>query len=586
MHPISSVGASRSRLALLLLLFAPACTLGPREGAREPLVERQRVSEATSPFGMVATSSREATEAAVAILESGGNAMDAAVAAAFTLGASDPSTSGLGGMTHVLFRRADGTAAAIDGSALQPALIERARLRAREGNLPDPEETAGFEFVAVPTTLQTLAYAARAYGTRPLADLIAPAIAVAEHGYVINYSKRGSIEKYLEVIRASETLRSRILRNGIDPPESGDRFCNPELAKVLRAIAEEGPEAFTAGWIAREIEADMIRHGGFVRRSDLAAVEPVERAPLATSYRGVDVLSFPAPGTGAVLVEALNILEQFRPEELTVDGAERIRTFAEMNHVALEDNASYIGNPQLGGASTVPEQLSKAFAAHRAQLIRSGRRLSSEDLAAPPGLMTPGGGTTHVSVVDSAGNAVALTQTLGRFYGAKVLTPSLGFPYNSLLEGLSSRQLDRLPRRFRIPASLAPAILVKNGFPFLVLGASGSAKSPGNLALTISNIVDREMPAKDAIAAPRILWDSHRVGQEILLEVVPPQTRSIVDALRAMGYDNLRTVEYPTPPRSLSTFGGVNLVEFDLERGLFVGVADPRRGGYAAGPGI
>lgn len=561
-----------------------ACSLAPESPPAEPRLILPPVSEATSPLGMVTTSSRQATEAAVAILESGGNAVDAAVAAAFTLGSADPATSGLGGMTYVLIRRADGTTTAIDGSAVPPVAMDRVKLHAAELANLDPELAAAFEFAAVPTTLQTLAFAAERYGTRPLGELLAPAIEVAEKGYLIDHPRRGAIQKYLGAILKSDPLRLLILRNGEEVPSAGDRRCNPDLARVLRSIATLGPREFTQGSIAREIEADMIRHGGFVRRSDLVAVRITESPPLTTTYRGLDVIAFPWPGAGGILVEMLNILERFAPEELSEDGADRIQILAEASHIAQADHLQ-LTRDLLGPSSrSTRDHLSKSFAAQRAQLIRGGRPLTDEDIGAQPALLTPGGGTTHVSVIDQAGNAVALIQTLGKFYGCKFLAPRLGFPYNSLLQGLGSKQLDHLPRRFHIPIYLAPAILLRNGAPFLVIGASGSAKAAPNTAITISNLVDRGMRPGEAVAAPRILWDPRKPGQELLLEMVPPLTRQMVRKLNARGYASVRLMEYPTPPITLANLGGVNLVYFDASRGHYIGVADPRRGGLARGP--
>lgn len=570
--------------ALLLLSLVAACSLVHESPPNEPRLILPPVSEATSPLGMVSTSSRQATEAAVAILESGGNAVDAAVAAAFTLGSADPATSGLGGMTYVLLRRADGTTTAIDGSAVPPFAMDRVRLQAAELANLDPELSAAFEFAAVPTTLQTLAYTVEKYGTRPLGELLAPAIEVAERGYLIDHPRRGAIQKYRGAILKSDPLRWLILRNGEEVPSAGDRLCNPDLARVLRSIATQGPREFTQGWIAREIEADMIRHGGFVRRADLVAVKITESPPLEATYRGLDVLAFPWPGAGGILVEVLNILEQFSPEELSEEGADRIQILAEASHVAQADHLQWTRDLLGPGAHSTRDHLTKAFATQRAQLIRGGRPLTAEAIGTQPGLLEPGGGTTHVSVVDQAGNAVALIQTLGKFYGCKFLAPRLGFPYNSLLQGLGSKQLDHLPRRFHIPIYLAPAILLRNGAPLLVIGASGSAKAGPNTAITISNIVDRGMRPGEAVAAPRILWDPRKPGQELLLEMVPPLTRRMVEQLKTRGYEGVRPMEYPTPPITLANLGGVNLVYFDASRGLYVGVADPRRGGLAHGP--
>ena len=578
--------APRVVAALLLSLASITCSVAKKAAPGEPMVTAIEPNEATSSFGMVSTASADATRAAIRMLESRGNAVDAAVAAAFTLGTGEAAGSGLGGMTYIVIRFANGRAVAIDGSALMPMQTDRRRLKEcqEQNRAADEELTAGYEFVAVPGTLAALAHCAQRYGTKSLAALLEPAIETAEGGYVITEAKWASIEKYFAVIRRSENLRFWVLNNGETIPEIGERLCNPELARTLRAISARGPDFFYRGPIASAIEADMEAHGGFVRRNDLALIKAREVEPLRGSYRGAEIIGFPEPGGGGAVIEALNILENFPQSLLTEDTTERIRVQAEAFHIALEDwirtQKSRNTSEQIMG----PQCVSKEYAARMAALIRLGRPLTEEDFPPFPGERRLPGGTTQISVVDRYGNVVALTQTIGRFYGAKALTPSLGFPYNSLLETCDPDDSNQFKLRAPIATQMSPTIVNVDGQMFVSLGSSGSAKVPSTVTYIISNLLDRGMPLGSAVAFPRVLWTVRGKNSMLDLEVAPPVTKRMLDDLKALGYTKLELVEYPAPRKLINRLGAANAVLFDSRSATFVGTADARRSGNAAGP--
>jgi gamma-glutamyltranspeptidase / glutathione hydrolase len=547
-----------------------------------------RAVEARSPFGMVSTSSVEATDAAVAVLESGGNAVDAAVAAAFTLGSAEPGSAGLGGTACVLIRFADGREIAVDGSAVVPLRIDRERLAGLQRRFrgADEDATSGYEFAAVPAALASLAYCAERYGTRTLADLLAPAIAVAETGAAAAEPTLWQMRKYLGVIRSSESLRSVVLVGGERPPEVGQRMGNAALARTLRQLAARGAADFYHGEIAARIEREMIRNGGFIRRSDLALVKARETEPLRGTYRGVTIAAFPPPGGGGIVIEALNILERFPGESLAGVGPECVRTIAEALHVAYEDNLTLRDDRAIDERGGAPRYLTKEFAAQRADLVRLGHPLGPEDLPRSGTFGAPAGGTTHAAVADRFGTVVSLTQSIGRFFGAKVLTPELGFSYNSLLEGCDVESPRRAPPLSRIATYMTPVILAGGGRSAVALGGAGSGKIPSAVVVTISDVIDRGMTLGDAVSAPRVLWSLRPdLSGELYLEVMPPLGGEVVERLKLLGYGNIRALEYPAPLRLVVAGGTVNVVGFDPATGDFVGVADPRRGGLARGPG-
>ncbi len=560
------------------------CTATKPEPSRPPLVTI-RSDEVRSPFGMASTSSETASRAAVGILEAGGNAIDAAVAAAFTLGSVEPANSGLGGMTYVLIRFADGRTVAIDGSAIVPLRVDRARLAEQQRMLRkgDEDETSGYEFTAVPSTVATLAYCAGRYGSRPLAELMSPAIEAAESGYVLTEARFAAIEKYFPVIRRSRSLRFFILTEGERLPEAGQRFCNQELASTLRAIATGGPDVFYSGAIAAQMQTDMVRNGGFVRRTDLGVLKVRELEPLRSSYRGATVVAFPAPGGGGTVIEALNILERFPRERLVEDTPERVRVMAEAFHVAFEDTLRFRDDRAPSGGGT-PRYLTKEFAAERAELVRLPRPLTGDDLPRDPTRHAVGGGTTHVAVADRFGNVVSLSQTIGRFFGSKALTPKLGFPYNSLLEACDLEGPNQVSPLSRVASSMAPAIVEVEGRFLLTIGGSGSSKVPSAISIVVSDVLDRGMSLGPAVAAPRVLWNTRSDRTEMYVEVMPPVRRAVVPALEAIGYRNLHVIEYPAPRRLVNAIGTVIGIERDAATGDWVGVTDNRRGGASVAP--
>jgi gamma-glutamyltranspeptidase/glutathione hydrolase len=536
---------------------------------------------------MVATGSPEATEAAVRILEAGGNAVDAAVAASFTLGVSDSDASGLGGETYMVIRFANGQAVAIDGTARAPSRFDLASLQATASAGVE----VGHEMVAVPTTLAVLDFALRKYGSITLADALQPAIETAERGYELSEIQIVWTRKYYDSLLATSTyLPFLLMEDGKTVGEPGDRICNEHLAETYRRIAREGASTFYRGRIADEIEADMKRNGGNLRKGDLVRYRVIERIPVSTTYRGLEIQSVPPPGGGDTLVHALNILENFPSDLLAENSLTRQQTLIEAFRIALNDRAGT-------GAGMMPPTVPGAFALtkrhayDRARMITPGKIIPKATIAGPidPECLPVGETTTQVSVIDAAGNAVSLTQTLGRSFGAKVATPGLGFPYNNFLQTFrfDKPQCPGFLRSF-VPCAndMAPTILTFDDGRIVVLGTPGSNRIPAILANVIINMVDRGMNLREAIESPRILWGG---GEDINvdMEVAGPLTRGYVDAFNAMGYEHpVEPVYYPAGPDDMTSFGAVNSVEYDPAQGTFVGVADPRRGGLAKGPRV
>jgi gamma-glutamyltranspeptidase/glutathione hydrolase len=531
---------------------------------------------------MVTTGSPDATAAAIEILEKGGNAIDATIAAAFTLSVVDSQSSGIGGMTHMVIHLEGGQTIVIDGTSRAPAAIDFEVFR----EFKKSGRIYGYETIAVPTTLATLEYARVRYGTLSLKELLQPAIHAAENGYALSGIQIQKTQKYYaEIMQSSPYMRSLILEDGRTIGKPGDRQRQPDLGKTMRRIAAGGVQSFYSGTIADEIEADMIRGGGFLRKSDLEKVRIREVQPAHTTYRGYDIYSFPPPGGGATVVSILNILEIFPSGFLAADLTERHHVLLEAYRIAAAD-ASITAQER---KKMVGKDLKgKRFARTRTWMIAPKKMIPEEKLRAPgaPDCQRSGDNTTQISIADSRGNVVSLTQTLSRSFGAKVATPGLGFPYNSFLE-LFNLDNPRCPGYLQpdspITSDMAPTIVLKDGDLVVALGSPGSNMIPPLIAQIISNMVDRGMDVHDAVTAPRVLWGGLPTSKAYI-EIFDPITDTDLEGLRKMGFSDFIELRYPPSGKvKANDFGGVNAVAYDPGTKTFSGIGDPRRWGSAMG---
>ncbi len=582
-----------TRLGIALFAVAAAtvnlsgCTAADRARQENRNPTELMAPEAHSDFGMVATGSPEATRAAVDVLERGGNAVDAAVAAAIMLSVADSDGSGLGGMTYMVIHLAGGRDLVIDGSPPAPAGVAPEELLL----LQEEDLLFGHKTVAVPTNLATLELARSRYGSMAWSDLVRPAVEVAERGYALSPIQITWTHRYMDKLLASEHLRFVAMEDGHTVGRPGDRMCRPALAATLRRLAAAGAADFYRGDIADDIERDMIDHGGFLRKSDLMTLRVKERPVLRTTYRGYDILTFPEPGGGCRVTGALNILEQFPGPFLAEGSSESLNVMLEAFRIANGGDA-VLARARSGAVIPIDGCIDKDEAAELAHMIVVGRVIPQDVLDGPidPRCSKFGETTTQVSVVDQFGTTVSLTQTLGRSYGAAVMAPELGFPYNDLL---SSFNFDNpecpnyLRPRITLGTPMAPTIVLRDGELVAALGSGASNRIPPIVTVTISNLVDREMGLRDAVVAPRILWGG-TVEQEprVLIEIAPPISGGDADRLTTYGYETIDRVTFPASPLDLARMGSVNAVGYDPRSGVFVGVGDPRRSGTALGPEV
>ena len=508
---------------------------------------------AVSRHGMVATAHTVATEAGAEMLRRGGNAVDAAVAAAFALGVCEPAASGLGGQTMMLVYSAKTRKTiALDGSSHAPS-------RATPEKLLEGERLRGYRSTTVPSTPATLGYALEHYGTLEIAQVLEPSIAAAENGCEITELQYFLTKREIKPLRAG-TAAPFFLREGRRAYRVGELHRQPVLAGTLRRLAKYGVESFYQGRIARLIHEDMARHDGFIRRDDLALIPwPIERKPVSCQFEDLRIRTMPPPGAGRTLVEMLNLLSNFTPAERDPDTPRGAVLLAKVIRQAFRDRRDRPFDANFYAQVPDKKMLSADHAASISEVIRAeieGR-----------------GETTHLSVMDRFGNAAALTQSIERVYGSCSATPELGFLYNDYMSAFDYQDIKH-PYYLRPNAapwaSVAPTIVFRGGRPWLVIGSPGSERITPAIVQVLLRLGTRSPFV--AVDAPRLHCS---LSGAVALEAARMRD-DIPEALERHGFE----VDVREPYSFY--LGCVQLVIREGQE--FTGVADPRRDGAAAGP--
>ena len=513
---------------------------------------------AESPRGVVASASRFATEVGARVLAEGGNAVDAAAATAFTLAVTEPTMSGIGGRTSIMIRTPDGRYYGIDGLNQVP--------RSFRDGAPN-----GYGNAAIPGVPAALAHMVERYGTWPLPRIMAPAIRLAEEGFPLTPLEAQRFADASEELRTINEGRPYFMKADGSAYRAGETFVQKDLARTLRGIAEGGSRAFYRGWIADSIHAGMTRGGGFITRDELGGYEALPAIVVRGSYRGHELASNYDPAAGHTVIEALHIMERFDLSKM--HGADYASVVGQAMQLALADRSRSFGSRE----ESARRLTSKEFAAERATEVK----LPGQGALAPAGRVPPGSdddlwwlgpdqdNTTHLSVVDANRLAVALTQSLGPVLGTRLVAPGLGFLY--------ATRLGTTPGS-RPGSTISPTIVTDpSGRLRYVLGGAGDSRIITAVIQTISRAVDHELPLERAVAAPRV----HPMGNTTLRMERDSTTRihwtdADLERLRALGF----SLEFSPS----NYYGRVHAVTIDEETRRFIGVAEPRGFGGAAGP--
>lgn len=518
-----------------------------------------RNPEVVAKNGMVASAHPLASNAGLAVLKAGGNAVDAAVASAFALGVVEPNATGIGGEGMVVIYMADSKkTVAIDYRSVAP-LSDMSKIKFG---------AVGHVSVAVPGVVAGLAAALEKYGTMSLAEVLVPAIMYARDGFIVSETLAQTITDNFDPITKNDALLEILAPEGL-PLAAGDRMKNLALAETLEKIAFGGADVFYKGEIAEAIVADMASKGGFITMADLAAYKAIEREPVRGSYRGYEVISAPPPVGGLTVIEILHILENFGIADQDPLSTRNVHIIAEAMKRGFADNSAFIGDPAFFKVP-VKGLLDKEYAKTRASEINP-LALSASIKAGEPSNEHPS--TTHLSVVDSDGNMVALTQTLSGFWGAKVAVPGTGIILNNEMQNWSARGPNAYAPGKRMRTTISPTILAKDGKTFASLGTPGAARIISTMVLLTINLVDYGMGVQEAIEAPRF----YARDTEKVLSVekrLPSMTKS---DLEKMGYSLKVYEDFDL------FFGGAQAIVIDPVTGELRGGADPRRDGAVYG---
>lgn len=511
--------------------------------------------------GMVVSGSPLATAVGVAILEQGGNAVDAAVATAFALGVVEPTMSGIGGRTQMLIRTPSGAFVGIDGTTEVPMAAPQIPLTG--------DDAYGYATVGIPGSVAALSEAHRTHGALSWALVVAPAVALADTGFPLADDEAERIAAVADRLQEFEGSARHFLKEDGTPYAAGERFAQPTLARVLRAIGSDGPDVFYRGWIADSIAADMARHGGLLARHDLERYTAHSSTVVHGSYRGFELVGTYLPASGATTIEALHILEQFDLAH-RAGTAEWAALVAQALLVSFTDRTADLGPPDEHARTLV----SKEWAAERAADVTDPGAVPVPAVAAGLALhsstVTESDHTTHLSVADGQRGFVALTQSLGPSLGSKVASANLGFLYAATMGYLGA-----LAPGDRPFSSQSPLMILDEDAPVFALGAAGGRRIISAIVAVVSRLIDERLPLADAMAAPRL----HPTTDTIYVEVRDGAawTETEVADLRSFGFA-------VSPRSSPPYFARLHAIGFDPGPGEFTGIADTRWSGSAGAP--
>ncbi len=530
--------------------------------------------------GYVASVSPVATRAGLDALKAGGNAVDAAIATAITLGVVDGHNSGLGGGCFLLIRLADGRVFAIDGRETAPATATR-DMFLRDGKADVNLSQTGPLAAGVPGQLAALSYASTNFGKLPLRRLLEPAAAIAEAGFTVDRGYARNLASSAEDLRKFPASRALLLNTNGTVPKAGDRLKLPDLGRSLRTMAEQGTGWFYTGDFARLTDEWMRANGGSLTTNDFAAYRPKLREPIRTTYRGYEIIGFPPPSSGGVHVaEILNILENFDLKAMGPNSADFVHVVTEAMKLAFADRAHWLGDPDF---VPVPQGLvAKDYAAQLAKRISMKRATPVPTHGEPPNSTSDvfKKHTTHFSTADAEGNWVACTATVNTSFGSKVVIPGTGIVLNNEMDdfsaqpgvanyfGLVGAEANAVAPGKRPLSSMSPTIVLKDGKPVLAVGAAGGPTIISQTVLAIIRTIDFGMTPKAALAAPRF----HHQWRPNELRVEQSIPNSVAKELEKRGHKVVRV-----------TSMGVSQAVRVSAKGGFDGASDPRVEGLAEG---
>lgn len=522
----------RRSLTLFLGLLVAALSV-PLDAVRQPLRARH---------GMVVAMESIAADVGVSVLQKGGNAVDAAVAVGFALAVTHPFAGNLGGGGYMLIRMADGKATFIDFRERAPEKASRNMYLDAKGELTKAS-TEGWRSSGVPGTVRGFEIAVNKYGKRKWAENMAPAVELAAKGFPVSYALAESLKGSRSLAASPES--KRIFQRDGKFYDVGDTLAQPELAQTLERISKNGPNEFYEGETAKRFAEEMTKNGGIISLADLNSYKAIERTPLSGRYKNYTIITSPPSSSGGIaLLEMLGILDGTGYEKGGAGSAAAIHYEAEAMRRAYADRNEYVGDPDFVKVPIAglldPAYLAKLRAtidperATPSDRVKPGKPIGSESME-----------TTHYSVVDAEGNAVAVTYTLNGGYGNGITVPGLGFLLNNEMDDFASKpgtpnmfglvqgEANAIQPGKRPLSSMTPTIVLKDGKLFMTAGAPGGSRISTAVAQVILNVLDFGMNVQDAVDAPRVhhQWQPDKLSLE---RGISPDT---VALLKSRGYD-------------------------------------------------
>ena len=546
------------------------------------------VAPVAAENGMVVSAQHLATDVGVEVLKRGGNAVDAAVAVGYALAVVYPAAGNLGGGGFMTINLADGRKTFLDFRETAPLAATANMYLDKDGNVIKGISTKGHLAVGVPGSVSGMEYAREKYGTMKRADLLAPAIQLAEQGFALDQGDIDLLRTATDDFKGDPASGAIFLNKG-QPFNVGDKLVQSELAKTLREISSKGTDGFYKGWVGSAIVASSQAGKGLITQADLDGYKTRELAPAECDYRGYHVISAPPPSSGGVIIcEILNILEGYPLKELGYHSAAAVHVQIEAMRHAYVDRNSYLGDPDFV-KNPLDRLLDKAYAAKIRAVIDPNKAGISKDIK--PGVAPhEGSNTTHYSIADKDGNAVSVTYTLNDWFGAKVTAATTGVLLNDEMDdftakvgvpnlyGLVQGEANSIAPGKRPLSSMSPTIVTKDGKTVMVVGTPGGSRIITAVLQTMINAIDYDMNAQEAVDMPRI----HQQWLPDLTNVenyaLSPDTRKI---LEGMGH----IFGPPQPANHLAVIivGAPSLGGKPVGNNRYYGANDPRRNSGLAG---
>ncbi|HXG20870.1 MAG TPA: gamma-glutamyltransferase [Methylomirabilota bacterium] len=574
---------------LTALLFSFSTSTKAQAGAEDAAKYGPFV--ATGRQGMVVTAGDQASAAGVEMLKRGGNAVDAAVAASFAISVIRPQSTGIGGGGFFLLYLAKSKETiAVDFRERAPLAATR-DMFVRGGKAIPELSRNGPLAVAVPGLVAGLVEVQKEYGTMPLKEVMAPAIRLAEDGFPIYPQLAGAIGYRAKLLGDAPATRAIYFRDD-RPLREGELLVQKDLARTLREIAEHGTDAFYKGRVAKAIVQEMKERGGLITQEDLDNYRVMYRTPVVSTFHGAHIHAMPPPSSGGVLIaEMLNMLSGYPLQEFGFHTPKSIHVLTETMRLAFHDRARYLGDPDFTQAPiamlTSPEYAER----QRAKIDLSKATPSEAVPTAEPGKIESTS-TTHISIIDKDGNAVATTQTVNLYFGSGVMPAGTGVMLNDEMDDFSAQESHPnafgligensanavAPRKTPL-SSMSPTIVTRDGKVILVLGSPGGSRIISATLQVLLNVLAYHMTLPEAMFAPRIhhQW----FPDELLVEAKkdnPPE--GLINALRQLGH-KVTVVEDTGDGRT--PFGNVQALQVDVSSGVITGVSDPRGEGRPHG---